>query len=124
MERVYYDDDIAKTINEFITNPHNVVARVNTIDFDIFYNDGDIPCIVASMSYELNDKTEVNRMSKTRIASFDVEVETNKGVKQVNEFIANPLNKVTKVNSFVIRHYLDDDWFQYDRAYLSYELGE
>lgn len=123
-ERLYYDDDISKTINEFITNPCNNVARVNTIDFDIYYDDGDIPCIIASISYELTNETGMSHMSKTRIASFDVDPDTNDSVKQINDFIANPLNKVVKVNSFVIRNFYDDDMFQYFRAYLNYEIGE
>lgn len=124
IERVYYDGDITKTINKFITNPYNNVAKVNGIDIDIYYDDVDTPCIVASISYELTDDTGTSHMSKTRIASFDIEPDTNDSVKQVNEFIANPLNKVTKVNSFVVRNFCDDDMFQYFRAYLSYELGE
>lgn len=124
MERVYYDDDIAKTINEFITTPYNDVAKVNSIDIDIYYDDVDTPCIVASISYELTDDTGTGHMSKTRVASFDVAPYADDSIKQINDFIANPLNKVTKVNSFVIRNFSDDDMFQYFRAYLSYELGE
>lgn len=53
-----YDENIAdfeELINEFISNPKNKVAKVNSVKTKIYHDDLDNTCLLAIITYELGD---------------------------------------------------------------------
>lgn len=48
-------EDVEELVNGFISNPENKVAKVNSIETEIYYDEDDDPYMVAVISYELGD---------------------------------------------------------------------
>lgn len=48
-------EDAEELVNSFISNPENKVAKVNSIETEIYYDRDDDPYRVAVINYELGD---------------------------------------------------------------------
>ena len=48
-------EDVEELVNDFISNPENKVAKVNSIETEIYYDKDDDPYMVAVINYELGD---------------------------------------------------------------------
>lgn len=48
-------EDADKLVNLFISNPENKVAKVNSIETEVCYDEDDDPYIIAIINYELGD---------------------------------------------------------------------
>ena len=48
-------EDVEELVNNFISNPENKVAKVNSIETEIYYDKDDDPYMVAVINYELGD---------------------------------------------------------------------
>lgn len=48
-------EDAEELVNSFISNPENKVAKVNSIETEIYYDRDDDPYRVAVINYELED---------------------------------------------------------------------
>lgn len=48
-------EDIEKLVNNFISNPENKVAKVNSIETEVCYDEDDDPYMIAVINYELGD---------------------------------------------------------------------
>lgn len=46
---------IEDSVNQFISDPENKVAKVNSIETEIYYDDDDDPYMIAVINYELGD---------------------------------------------------------------------
>lgn len=47
--------ELEVAVNAFIENPENKVAKVNSIKFEVYYDEDDDPCMLAIINYELGD---------------------------------------------------------------------
>lgn len=48
-------EDVEELVNNFISNPENKAAKVNSIETEIYYDKDDDPYMVAVINYELGD---------------------------------------------------------------------
>ncbi|GET12343.1 hypothetical protein SN811_08430 [Ligilactobacillus agilis] len=48
-------EDAEELVNGFISNPENKVAKVNSIETEIYYDRDDDPYMVAVINYELGE---------------------------------------------------------------------
>lgn len=48
-------EDIEESVNLFISNPENKVAKVNSIKTEIYYDEYDEACMLATITYELGE---------------------------------------------------------------------
>ena len=48
-------DSIEESVNLFISNPKNKVAKVNSIEIKFYHDYLDSPCMFAVINYELED---------------------------------------------------------------------
>lgn len=46
---------IEDSVNLFISDPKNKVAKVNSIETEIYYDEDDDACLLAIINYELGD---------------------------------------------------------------------
>lgn len=48
-------EDAEELVNEFISNPENKVAKVNSVEFEVCYDMEDDPYMIVVITYELGD---------------------------------------------------------------------
>lgn len=48
-------EDAEKLVNSFISNPENKVAKVDSVEFEVYYDEDDDACLLAIITYELGD---------------------------------------------------------------------
>lgn len=48
-------EDAEELVNSFISNPENKVAKVNSIETEVCYDEDDDPYMIAVINYELGD---------------------------------------------------------------------
>ncbi|WP_278744068.1 hypothetical protein [Ligilactobacillus agilis] len=46
-------EDAEELVNEFISNPENKVAKVNSVEFEVCYDMEDDPYMIVVITYEL-----------------------------------------------------------------------
>ena len=46
---------VEESVNLFISDPKNKVAKVNSIETEIYYDDNDDPCLLTVINYELEN---------------------------------------------------------------------
>lgn len=51
----YTGEDLEELVNMFISNPKNKVAKVNSVKFEVYYDEDDDACLLAIINYELGD---------------------------------------------------------------------
>lgn len=48
-------EELEVAVNMFIADPKNKVAKVNSVEFEVYYDEDDDACLLAIITYELGD---------------------------------------------------------------------
>lgn len=47
-------EELEVAVNMFIADPVNKVAKVNSVKFEVYYDEDDDPCMFAVINYDIN----------------------------------------------------------------------